>query len=1020
MNGRWLHSMKLIGAERPRHCRHARSKPLLISVTCSVLVLFTNQSVHSQTAPITSSGLLTQVSPPIAGPTGTTQFNITGGTRPGTGPNLFHSFGEFGVSTNTIANFLNETALPTSNILGRVTGGNPSNIFGTIQTTGFGNANLFLMNPAGIVFGPNASLNVSGSVSFTTADYLRLADGAQFHAIPGPQDASISSAPLAAFGFLGTNPAALTVQGGRLAVSDGQAISLVGGNITIEGAELAFDNVQPTRISASGGQINLVSAASPGEVLTSSLQSAPNINGQSFTNMGNISLSGGSTLNVSADAAGTVKIRGGRLLIVDSTISADNGNAAGAATAIDIAVTDDLSVTAATVPAFTARTSGPGNAGDIRIQAAMIEVSSQAEQVVTLVDTHTSGTGHGGNVSLSTGELRATLTGLETFIDTGTIGSTGGQGGNMNVTATDIRLENALINTGVFTALVLGQEASGSSGNVTMTADTIQLTTSLVLTIADLGGRGGDITLSSRDIQLREFSALGASGFERAGNIRINSRNVIADSSQMDVTTWLNPGGGISITGNAIEFRNGSTITSQTRGNGTAGAIRITATDHLTLSDDPSSPGAQIRPTGLFTNSFGDPMVGTQGDAGAIVITTPRLDVMGGARIDSSTQTSGHGGEVTLTTNQASLSGERPTEPNEPSFNLGSRRGSGIFTRAVGSEFCIGPCGDAGAVSITADSLTLANGAQINSGTTGSGRGGDVTVHAATHISAAETTVDGTPSGIFSRTIGTDPGSGQGGNISVTAGQSVFMSNGAGISASSTGPANAGNIAINAGAQFLSQNASVTTQASQASGGNIVIQATDSIRLINSQLSTSVHGGPNTAGGNITLDPAVVTLQNSQVRAQAFQGQGGNISIIAGTFLADQTSLVSASSQFGLSGSVDIQSPVSNLSGTLATLVQRPLQAQPLLTQRCAAQLNGQLSSLVTAGRDTLPAEPGGWLMSPLALTASDEPAAQARVTATLAVEASQPIEEHMGPGSEQRAWSLPRGVIERAAGCGS
>ena len=115
---------------------------------------------------------------------GKTQYDITGGIRPGNGTNLFHSFGQFGVPTNNIANFLNDSGLATSNILGRVTGGNPSNIFGAIQTTGFGAANLFLMNPAGIVFGPNASLNVGGSASFTTADYLRLSDGTKFTAIP--------------------------------------------------------------------------------------------------------------------------------------------------------------------------------------------------------------------------------------------------------------------------------------------------------------------------------------------------------------------------------------------------------------------------------------------------------------------------------------------------------------------------------------------------------------------------------------------------------------------------------------------------------------------------------------------------------------------------------------------------------------------------------------------------------------------------------------------------------------------
>ncbi len=83
--------------------------------------------------------------------------------------NLSHSFGNSSVGPGDIANFLNNTGLPTSNIFGRVTGGNISNIFGTIQTSGFGNANLFLMNPAGFLFGPNATVNVGGMMAFTTA-----------------------------------------------------------------------------------------------------------------------------------------------------------------------------------------------------------------------------------------------------------------------------------------------------------------------------------------------------------------------------------------------------------------------------------------------------------------------------------------------------------------------------------------------------------------------------------------------------------------------------------------------------------------------------------------------------------------------------------------------------------------------------------------------------------------------------------------------------------------------------------
>ena len=79
-------------------------------------------------APITPSGLNTQVNLAPTPPPGKIQYDITGGTRPGGGTNLFHSFGDFNVPNNNIANFLNETALPTSNILGRVTGGRRTSI----------------------------------------------------------------------------------------------------------------------------------------------------------------------------------------------------------------------------------------------------------------------------------------------------------------------------------------------------------------------------------------------------------------------------------------------------------------------------------------------------------------------------------------------------------------------------------------------------------------------------------------------------------------------------------------------------------------------------------------------------------------------------------------------------------------------------------------------------------------------------------------------------------------------------
>jgi large exoprotein involved in heme utilization and adhesion len=196
-----------------------------------------------------------------------------------------------------------------------VTGGNPSTIFGTIQTTGFGNANLFLMNPTGFLFGPNATVNVGGMVAFTTSDYLRLANGVLFTATPNAAaDALLSAAPVAAFGFLGSNPAAIAVQGSTLAVQPGQSISLVGGNqgFTYTNPDTGSTASAPTgvtvtggRLLAPGGQINIASVSSPGEV------SAVDFTPVAGMTMGGINLSQGATLDVSGNAAGTVRIRGG-------------------------------------------------------------------------------------------------------------------------------------------------------------------------------------------------------------------------------------------------------------------------------------------------------------------------------------------------------------------------------------------------------------------------------------------------------------------------------------------------------------------------------------------------------------------------------------------------------------------------------------------------------------------------------------------------------------------------------------
>ena len=147
------------------------------------------------------------------------------------------------------------------------------------------------------------------------------------------------------------------------------------------------------------------------------------------------------------------------------------------------------------------------------------------------------------------------------------------------------------------------------------------------------------------------------------------------------------------------------------------------------------------------------------------------------------------------------------------------------------------------------------------------------------------------------------------------------MTNGASISASSTGAGNAGNIQINAGNQLTMTSSTVTTEAQQASGGAIKITTTPSgtVELTNSTISASVLDGTG-GGGSVNIDPQFVILQNSQILAQATQGLGGNISITTIALVPDATSLVVASSQFGVSGSVRFQSPNAPAAGKIVPL----------------------------------------------------------------------------------------------------
>ncbi len=992
---------------------------------------------EAQAPPITPSGLHTQISAPITVPGGT-QFNITGGTRPGAGPNLFHSFGQFGVPTNNIANFLNDSGLATSNILGRVTGGNPSNLFGTIQTSGFGSANLFLMNPAGILFGPQATLNIGGMATFTTADYLKLADGTRFYAAANAAaDALLSVAPVATFGFLGPRSGPITVDHSTLQMPEGKGLALVGGAISIVGGRLVAKGAPIELTARESIVVSGVGQKGPTGVLTSTdsagqrgsvTLAAPTVRLETATvesSAGEIGSAGTITIQgfegaaaktVSLDNAtvqttisgGSPASMPGHITITADTVALSNGthiiaNSRGGAPAGDIT----FNVGTLTSKAGTNRVSINPDDPNSSIQTGVLIESNGIGQAIVLKDDLVTAAGPEAGPA---GKI--TIQGLK------------GPGS----AATSVELDNSTISTRAF-----GGTAATPPATITITANSVALSNGAVIAANSLGeAPAGNIAFNVDT--LRVNVAPDGTPIKGVDGVAIISPNISRDIS-------AGPAGSITISGPGSEPTDAATLvaldkaqvsTGSFSGTATTSGITITA-DTLVLTAEKGSARFEelSGETGIFTssqgaapaapiafnvrtlranvNSDGTPMAhgyvfvasssqgpaSTAGPAGTVTISGPSFEATDAASqvllnnfainnfVSGGTTTTAPAA-VTVTANTLAFNGRTLTD------QLGFR--TGLFASSSGGA-------PAGNIAVNADSLSTNNtifsssstSAAINAGNAGSvtiqgiagtgslptavtlnhsnmtteanaGAGGLIALSSATGLTMIESTISAAVSG----------GSQPGGNITLSAGNQIALTGRSVISAQSTGLGDAGNILINAGQNFSSTNSKVTTEAAQASGGNITVAAAGVIQLTNSQINASVQGSTTTVGGNITIDPQFVILQNSQILAQATQGQGGNIAITTNALVSDTTSLVDASSQFGVNGTVRVQSPNAPAAGKIVPLSKTPLETIPLLSQPCAAMAVGEFSSFVVAGRSGVPTEPGGWLASPLAVLGVD------------------------------------------------
>ena len=943
-------------------------------------------------------------------------FNINGGTIKGT--NQFHSFGQFSVGTGDIASFNGPAGI--QNILSRVTGGTRSEIDGTLRSTISG-ANLYLLNPSGILFGPNAQLDVSGSFHATTADYIRLADGVRFNAVPSAADPVLTTAPPAAFGFLTSNPAPIDVQAGVfdpavgitnvLQVPAGKTLSFVGGPINIGAAPDAFAG---GFLLAPGGRINIVSVASPGEARFD----GTGFSVDSFARLGGININGNSVID-----GKEVFIRGGRLVIERASILPGffflSGFPVDPPNGGEVNIHTSDSVTIKGPPSDLNGFSGiltfagspvPGDVPHISIKSSSISLSEGA-----VIQTVRLGPGDPANVSLEadTVEIRnGAQVNAQNFFQ--------GPGGTLTVKARDVTLDSA--DSGQLTSLSAQAFFNGDYG----VADETGSFAKAFLPSLQLADSGSITVNATGTLTMRGIAQISTDNFAfgKSGNVTVNAADMLLigagpNTGLISAQSRLAGRAGevtISATG-SIDMRNGFRISANTLGSDEAGQVNVRAGRSLTMTGGSTfissvtgapldsevdsfavlfdsffqstrgiaipdyaslrealgvSPGPNdlmnvLAALSTISDGAGNPLVAvtkfTPGNGGTVSITAPVLAVNDGAHIETSTVWDGNAGAIGLNVGSLTLGG---------GAIIGSRSGAERPDRGptVGS-------GNAGTVDVVAtDTISISgrsasgNGSIVTTSTFGDGNAGDILLRANRVDIQNGGSVRSESGGMLGDQL--LAGGGRGGNINITAPQ-VNLLDGANISANSQGTATAlaGNVNIVTDNLIMKGDSSITTQSLLADGGNISIITNGSqVYLLDSQITTSVQSGVG-SGGNITIGSGAhpvdaLVLNGSQIRADAFGGPGGNIAIFADTFLTSE-SILSASSALSAPGTINVQARFTNLSGNIAQLPENVVQAAALLRAACAARLSaGKTSSLVVAGREGVPLEPGGVMPSPL------------------------------------------------------
>ena len=565
---------------------------------------------------------------------------ISGGTQTSTGPqNLFHSFQQFSLSATDTATFV--TAPTVANVISRITGQTPSNIDGTIRLLGSTDANFFLLNPAGIVFGPNAQLQVPGSFVATTAENLSFADGSLFStqnlsappltvSVPvGLQMGAVSQSiavngtghtltridpttgergVIAPHVQLGASRG-LQVLPGRTLALVGQGIDIEGGLITAHSGNLLIGSVAPNEqvglsVAPGGFSLNYASAENLADI-TFSNRALANVSGVAMP------VAVGSPLQVFVSEQGTMQMVGRDITLAEGSLLLGQSGPFSTRAGLPI------NVTAA------GKLSLLGSRADTSVRSGIVS--------------ETLGNMASGDINIAANDLQ---------LD--------GGAGITSLTFTDA--SSGVINVDVANALsVVGNNA----------IDPILSSTIATASIVS-AGESGDIDVSAGDISILDSGSIASVNFAQgsSGNVTIASdtltlrgRNLESNVPSNIAVTNYGPGsvGDVEVNTRQLSISETSAISSQSVTSGDAGSIVINATERIDIVG-PENIGrrgesitASVNIPSIQEQAFlGIPPARPSSNAGDILINTPLLNLSGGFGITAQNEGTGDAGNVQI------------------------------------------------------------------------------------------------------------------------------------------------------------------------------------------------------------------------------------------------------------------------------------------------------------------------------------------------------------------------------------